>query len=213
MRIERRIGRKVVTVQSRESVERAQTLMATYGIRHLPVLDGTRLVGVISDRDLRGVMIPVPSRGRARRPILALPAQILVAEAMTPDPVVIPKNADIEQAARLMVARRIGCLPVVDRGRLVGIVTEIDVLRVFLAIMGVLEESSRIDVALGGRPHALERATSVIREAGGAVMSVGMSPARRGNPRVHHIRLRKTDTRPIAAALRAAGFRVLDRMG
>jgi acetoin utilization protein AcuB len=213
VKIERRMKRRLVTIQANESVERAQTLMATYGIRHLPVLDGTRLVGVISDRDLRAVMIPLRSRARARRPILALPAAVRVAEAMTPDPVVIPRSADIEQAARLMVERKIGCLPVVERGRLAGIVTEADVLRVFLEIMGVLAESSRIDVVLGSGGHALERATRVIREAGGTVISVGMSPARRGIPRVHHVRLRKCETRPIAAALRKAGFRVLDRMG
>ena len=65
-------------------------------------------------------MIPLPPRGRSRRPALALPAKVLVADAMTPDPVVIPKSADIEQAARLLVTRRIGCLPVVERGRLAG---------------------------------------------------------------------------------------------
>lgn len=213
MKIERRMKRRMVTIQADESVERAQTLMVSYGIRHLPVLDGTKLVGVISDRDLRAVMIPLRSHARTRRPILALPTEVRVAEAMTANPVVISRSADIEHAARLMLERKIGCLPVVERGRLVGIVTENDVLRVFLDIMGVLTESSRIDVVLGAGGHALERASRVIREAGGTVMSVGMSPARRGIPRVHHIRLRKCETRPIAAALRKAGFRVLDRMG
>jgi acetoin utilization protein AcuB len=207
--------RKVITVQRGDSVELAQTLMAMNDIRHLPVLDGERLVGIISDSDVRGMMVPQRAgRGRAARPeAFYLPADRRVEEAMTADPAWVSPGADIEDAARALLDRKIGCLPVLERDRVVGVITASDILRVFMEIMGVLESSSRVDVALGRSPRALERATELIRQNGGEIISVGMSPGRRGAARVHHFRLRSCDTGPIATALRGAGFRVLDLMG
>lgn len=215
MRVERRMQRRVITIQKGEPVERAQTLMAVNNIRHLPVLDGERLVGVLSDSDVRGVMIPQRAcSGRAARPeAFYLPADRRVEEAMTADPAWVAPGADIEDAARALLERKIGCLPVLERNRVVGIITASDILWVFMEIMGVLESSSRIDVSLGRSPRALERATELIRQHGGEIISVGMSPGGRGAARVHHFRLRSCDTGPIAAALRAARFRVLDLMG
>lgn len=215
MRVERRMRRKVITIQRSESIERAQTLMSMHNIRHLPVLDGERLVGVLSDSDIRGVMISQRScRGRgARREVFYLPADVTVEDAMTADPAWVTPQADIEGAARTLLDRKIGCLPVLDHGRVVGIITETDILWVFMEIMGILESSSRIDVVLGKSPRAMERATEVIREHHGEIISVGLSPGRRGAARLHHFRLRSCDTAPIAAALREAGFRVQDRMG
>jgi acetoin utilization protein AcuB len=215
MRVERRMRRKVIAIQKDETVERAQTLMAINGIRHLPVLDGRKLVGVLSDSDIRALMSPqrACSAGVRRREVFYLPAGVRAEEAMTADPVFVPPGTDIEDAARLLITRKIGCLPVVDRGRLVGIFTETDILWVFMEIMGILASSSRLDVALGRTPRAMERATEVIHRLHGEIISVGMSPGRRGAARVHHFRLKTCDTEPIAAALRKVGFRVLDRMG
>jgi acetoin utilization protein AcuB len=215
MRVERRMRRKVITIQRDESVERAQTLMAINGIRHLPVLEGRRLVGVLSDSDIRALMIPqrACSTAARRREIFFLPAGVRVEEAMSADPVSVPPGADIEEAARLLIARRIGCLPVVDRGRLVGIITETDILWVFMEIMGILASSSRIDIALGRRPRAMERATEVIHAQRAEIISVGMSPGRGRAPRLHHFRLKSCDTAPIATALRKAGFRVREAIG
>jgi acetoin utilization protein AcuB len=215
MKIERRMRQAVISIQKGETVDRAQTLMAQSGIRHLPVLDGRRLIGIISDRDVSGVM--VRQRGGARsanagRAYFLVPG-VRVEEAMTPDPVTIGPAADLEEAARLLLTRKIGCLPVVDRGRVVGIITETDILGVVTEIMGLLKSSTRIDIALGPDPRALERTSGIIRRHHGKIISVGMSPGRGGLPRVHHFRLQSCDTAPIAASLRRAGFRVLEQRG
>jgi acetoin utilization protein AcuB len=215
MRIERRMRRNVITVQREESVDHAQTLMAQNGIRHLPVLEGQRLVGIISDRDVFGVAV------QQRRATGSMPAGksyflvpgVRVEEVMTPDPIVIAPGTHIEEAARLFISRKIGCLPVVDHGRVIGIITETDVLAVVTEILGLLQSSSRIDVALGRDPRALERTSEIIRRHRGRIISVGMSPARAGTPRVHHFRLKHCDVEPIAASLRRAGFRVVESMG
>lgn len=206
--------RTVVTIPKDETVEHARSLMARHRIRHLPVLEGKRLVGIITDRDVRCAMEPRPAPGRGARRTWVLPPETRVADAMTPDPVTVTPATDIEEAARLLVERRIGCLPVVDsRGAVVDIVSETDILLVFMEMMGVLASSSRIDVALGRGTEDLERATAAIHRAGGKVISIGMSPGRKGAPRAHHFRLTSCDTGPIVAALRKAGFRVLGSMG
>jgi acetoin utilization protein AcuB len=215
MMIDRRMHRAVVTIQKGATVDHAQTLMAQRGIRHLPVLDGDDLVGILTDRDVRGVMVRqrvgVASAGAGRAYFLV--PGVLVEEAMTPDPVTIRSGADLDEAARLLISRKIGCLPVVDHGRLVGIITETDLLGVVTEIMGLLANSSRIDIALGRDPRALERTSEIIRRHHGKIISVGMSPGRGGLPRVHHFRLRSCDVGPIAESLRRAGYRVLEQRG
>lgn len=215
MKIERRMRLAVITIQKNDTVDRAQTLMAQNGIRHLPVLDGRRLVGVITDRDVHGVMVRQRAgagSADAGRAYFLVPG-VLVEEAMTPDPVTVPPGADLDDAARLLITRKIGCLPVVERGRVVGIITGADILGVVTEIMGLLKSSSRIDIALGRDPRALERTSEIIRRHHGKIISVGMSPGRGGLPRVHHFRLRSCDLTPIAASLRRAGFRVLEQRG
>lgn len=207
--------RNVVTVQRDDSVDCAQTLMARHGFRHLPVLDGRRLVGVISDRDVRGTL--VRQRGgacgiHADRAYFLLPG-LRVDEVMSAHPVCIAPGADLEEAARLLLTRKIGCLPVVDEGQVVGIITETDILAVVTEILGLLESSSRIDIALGRDPRALERSSEIIRRHRGKIISVGMSPGRGSAPRVHHFRLKSCDVAPIAASLRRAGFRVVHSIG
>jgi acetoin utilization protein AcuB len=215
MKVERRMRRSVITVRGDESVDRAHTLMARHGIRHLPVVDDGRLVGVLSDRDIRATIVrrrcgTSASSGQA---LYLLPG-LRVGDAMTPDPVSIHPGADIEEAARLLIARKIGCLPVVDDdGRVVGIITSTDILAVVTQILGLLRCSSRIDIALGRDPRALERTSEIIRRHHGRIISVGVSPGHRGTPRVHHFRLSSCDLGPIADSLRRAGFRVLERMG
>jgi len=206
---------RVITIQRGESVDRAQTLMALHNIRHLPVLEGQRLVGVISDRDVLGVMVQQRrgSCGSRAGKAYFLPPGVRVDEAMTTDPVVVAPGADIEEVARLLIARKIGCLPVVDRDRVVGIITETDILGIFTEIMGLLESSSRIDIALGRNPLALERTSEIIRRHRGKIISVGISPGRGGAPRIHHFRLRSCDTAVIAASLRRAGYHVLEPLG
>lgn len=215
MRVDRRMRRRVLTIQRDDTVDRAQSLMAQHGIRHLPVLDGETLVGVLSDRDVRGAMLLQRSPGRLRSEGCSyyLPPGIRVDEAMSPSPVSVGPATDIEEAVRLLLERRIGCLPVVAEGRVVGIITETDILWVFSEMMGLLESSSRIDVVLGRSPGAMERTMEIIRSHRGRIISVGMSPARKGQPRVHHFRLKSCDTAPIAAALARAGYRVIERMG
>ena len=124
----------LVTVQPQETARHAYRLMRDRRFRHLPVVEDGQLVGILSDRDLRPVLLS-PTLARAR-----------VRELMSEDLTTVGPDAPVEEAASLLVVKKIGCLPVVADGRLIGIVTETDLLAVLVELLGLLTQSTRLDV-------------------------------------------------------------------
>jgi acetoin utilization protein AcuB len=186
----------LVTVRPDETARHAYRLMRDHRFRHLPVVERGRLVGVLSDRDLRPVLLS-PTLARAR-----------VKELMSEDVTTVALDAPVEEAASLLVVKKIGCLPVVADGALVGIVTETDLLAVLVELLGLLTQSTRLDVGVAGGPDAYERIVEIIRGQDGRIISVGAVPGSAGKT-VFSVRLEPRDPRPIVDALQAAGFEVL----
>jgi acetoin utilization protein AcuB len=125
---------KLYTVSPDDSVENAVRMLQQRSVRHLLVLDGHDLVGIISDRDLKRALDTTKSKHKKLLNLgglFFLLEPILVREIMTSDPVSIAPSATAQEAARVMLSRRFGALPVVKSGKLVGIVTETDLLRHF----------------------------------------------------------------------------------
>jgi acetoin utilization protein AcuB len=126
-----------ITIEPQAAVGTAIAVMIERGVRHLPVVDDDgRLVGIVTDRDVRGAaMLPELAEHlsvTARRRLLDLGARLddlRVRDVMSWSPVTIGPDAPVHVAAALMFERRVGSLPVVDGGRVVGIVTERDVLK------------------------------------------------------------------------------------
>jgi CBS domain-containing membrane protein len=116
------------TIDRNQTLDVAEELTASSHIRHLPVVEGARVVGVLSQRDLFQAALArtlgYGSNGRKR-----VLRTIAVKEVMSEPAVTVEASTAIREAARLMVSRKIGCLPVVDRDALVGLVTEGDVVR------------------------------------------------------------------------------------
>jgi acetoin utilization protein AcuB len=120
-----------VTVGVDMPVLEAQKLMATRGIRHLPVTEGGRLCGFVTDRDIR-LNVPSPASSLSVWEMNYLMAQLTVESVMTKTVIMVAPERDAAAAAQIMLDHKIGALPVVDRGRVVGIVTETDLLRAFV---------------------------------------------------------------------------------
>ncbi len=134
MRVISMMHTQVITVTPEMSLAEVQRLMRDNHIRHIPVVSGPgyqRLVGMITDRDIREAA-PSPATTLTRGEIAYQMETTSVKTCMTQEVVCIGPEAEMVQAARLLVQRRIGCLPVVDHATLVGVVTEIDCLRAFL---------------------------------------------------------------------------------
>jgi acetoin utilization protein AcuB len=140
MKIEHWMKHPVVTVKRQDSALHARELMEKHRINQLPVVLEGRLVGIVTDRDLRdafpSVFDAVPLAGRRARKAGTDPATIPVEDVMTADVVTLGPQAFVADAARLMRRQRIGAIPVVDGARLVGILTRSDVLDAFAELAG-----------------------------------------------------------------------------
>jgi acetoin utilization protein AcuB len=187
---------ELTTVGPDETARGAYKQMRDRRIRHLPVVADGRLVGILSDRDLRPVLLS-PGLAKAR-----------VSELMSEQLTTVAPDVPVEDAASLLVVKKIGCLPVLDGDRLVGIVTETDLLGVLVELLGLLTESTRLDVGVSGGPDSYERVVEIIRRHRGRIISVGAVPAA-GDQTVFSVRLEPCDPTPLVAALTAAGFDVL----
>jgi acetoin utilization protein AcuB len=133
----------VWTLQVSDSLRKAFHLLSNARVRHAPVLKGDRLVGILSERDVR-MYLPPPSQrgGKSGQPVgEAVGDETRVYEMMTGDPVSIGPYHSVTAAARVLLERRIGALPVVDEGRVVGIVTQTDILRAMLEHVEELKDS------------------------------------------------------------------------
>jgi acetoin utilization protein AcuB len=133
MKVSELMTRKLITVGPDDTVEGAVRLLRQRGVRHLLVMKEGRLVGILSDRDIKRAMDP----GKPKKKLLNLGGlffllePIYVREIMTPDPVTVEPEMSAQEAAALMVTQRFGALPVERKGETVGIVTETDLLRYF----------------------------------------------------------------------------------
>ncbi|MBI4637737.1 MAG: CBS domain-containing protein [Candidatus Rokubacteria bacterium] len=131
MRVSDLMSRNVVTIGTWDSCQEAVARMHRAGIRHLPVVDETdRLAGVVTDRDLRHRLFsPEVFRAIGTVPVDALLRTVPITQIMSTPAVTVEPDDDLEAAARLMLEDKVGSLPVVKDGRVVGILTETDLLR------------------------------------------------------------------------------------
>jgi acetoin utilization protein AcuB len=134
MKVSKLMSRKLITVTPDDSVERAVQLLRQRGVRHLLVLKDGRLVGIVSDRDLKRALDPAKVRKRKLLNLgglFFLLEPFLIREIMSRDVVSIDPNATAQMAASLMLEMKFGALPVVKNNRLLGIITETDLLKYF----------------------------------------------------------------------------------
>ena len=127
--------RDPVSVSPSDTMRVVLERMRQRNCRRLPVVEGGKLVGIVSDRDVR-LALNSPFILRERREDETLLERVVVAECMTPDPVTLPPDASVLDAARLIHERKFGGIPIVDAGKLVGIVTETDLLACFTELLG-----------------------------------------------------------------------------
>ena len=133
MLVQELMTRDPLTVPLETAVTDARRMMVERRIRHLLVTDGSRLAGIVTDRDIR-LNLPSPATSLSVWEINYLVARLSVESVMTRPVITVDPRRDAVAAARIMLEHKIGALPVVDAGTIVGIVTETDILRAFTAL-------------------------------------------------------------------------------
>jgi acetoin utilization protein AcuB len=189
-----------ITITEDASIQDAIELMKANSIRHLPVIaPGMVLKGFVTLADLKQGLIP------------SMVGNLSLSDIMIRNPITVHPDDEIEIAAQKFYKHKIGGMPVVKEEKLVGIITESDILRAFIDMMGILNASSRIDVVIRNTPGSFQHALQTIHETGGEIISVGMT-ARQANRRIYFFRLNPCKTKRIKEALEAEGFEVTDAM-
>ena len=196
--------RDVLTVSPGTTAAEALKLCRERRVRHLPVMEGGRLVGIISDRDLRSA---TPALGDPNR--AAALQKIRVGDEMSGEVTTAEPEDPIEQAAMTMHEGRIGALPVVEGGDLVGMVTSSDVMAALVRLVGAHVPGSRIEVSLPDRPGALAEVVNIVRDRGVNIVSVLSAPGESSSESVAVLRVATINTMGLTEALTAAGFPVL----
>ncbi len=185
-----------ITVTAQAKVEEAIELMKCHSIRHLPVVNKkNQLLGLLTLADLKQALIH------------SMLGELTLTDMMIRKPFTVKPDDDIEIAAQLIYEHKIGGLPVTQLDQLVGIITETDILRAFIDMMGILSNSVRIDIITGDAPGDLNRAIQIIHDHGGDIIHVGMT-AQQSARRTYYFRLSPCPTQPIHEALSTAGFEV-----
>lgn len=163
-----------VTVNPDTSVPAALRLMRERKVRRLPVVDSHgRLVGIVSDKDLLWAS-PSPATTLAVWEIPELLGKLKVEKVMTHYVITVAEKTPLEEAARLMADKKIGGLPVMQGPDLVGIITETDLFKNLLELLGGRRSGVRVAVAVPAIKGVLSRITTAIFEAGGNIVGIGM---------------------------------------
>ena len=206
MLVEDVMRRDVVTASPKTTLPAALALVQQRGIRHLPVVEDGSLVGIVSDRDLKRAMAS-PATSLERHELAYLLDRLTLAEFMTCAVMTVAPSFPVEEAARLMVREKISALPVTEAGRLVGIVTETDVLDLFVKAMGAGEPSSRIDVVLKEPSASMAEVVRAIEDVEAVISSVVTLPGRAGRREVV-VRVKTINPGPAIGRLEARGYTV-----
>jgi acetoin utilization protein AcuB len=175
MLVRERMTPNPVTITPDASVPEALRLMREKKVRRLPVIDAHgRLVGIVSDKDLLHAS-PSPATSLAIWEIPELLSRLKIEKVMTQAVITVGEETPLEEAARLMADRRIGGLPVMAGERLVGIITETDLFKILLELLGGRRLGVRITVAVTGAKGKLAQIAGAVFGVGGDIVGLGLS--------------------------------------
>jgi acetoin utilization protein AcuB len=173
MLVETRMSHPVVTVPSDMPIHDALQLMRRESIRRLPVVNPQgKMIGIVSDRDLLHAE-PSDVTSLSVWELNYLLARITVDEVMTSEVITVDEDTPIEDAARIMADHKIGGLPVMRGEELVGIITETDLFKIFLELLGAREPGVRITALLRNTPGELTKLTAAIADIKGNIVAMG----------------------------------------
>jgi acetoin utilization protein AcuB len=166
------MSKNVITVDEDDSMQAAMKLMKGNGIRMLPVLKKDKLVGVVTDRDLKRASASDATTLDIHE-LLYLISKIKVQSVMTKNPITVPRNYTVEETAEVLLKHKISGAPVVDQnGKVVGVITQTDLFRVLISLTGVGKGGIQFAFQLEDRPGSIKEVADIIRLYGGRMVSI-----------------------------------------
>ena len=166
------MSKQVITVDANDSMNKAIHLLKEHNIKMLPVMEKGKLVGVVTDRDLKRSSASDATSLEIHE-LLYLISKIKVKDIMTKNPVTIPLDYTIEEAAEVLLKHNISGVPVIDHhGNIVGIITQNDIFRTLISLTGVEKKGIQFGLEVEDRPGSIKEVSDIIRQYGGRMASI-----------------------------------------
>ncbi|MBI5591491.1 MAG: CBS domain-containing protein [Deltaproteobacteria bacterium] len=165
------MNKPAITIDKHSSMQEAMNLMKTHRITLLPVMDKNRLVGVVTDRDLKKAS-PSGATTLEIHELLYLLSTIQIKDIMSPKPISVPPDFTIEETAELLLANKISGVPVVDDGSVVGVITHTDLFKVIISLTGIGKKGIQFAFCLEDRQGSILDVAQIIRGFGGRIASI-----------------------------------------
>mgnify|MGYP003547005273 CR=1 FL=1 len=173
MLVGERMSRPVITVSPDAPINDVLAMFRKEHIRRAPVIKNGKLVGIVSQTDLLNAS-PSPVTTLSVWEMNHLLSKVTVSRVMSKKIRTVNAGTPIEEAARIMADAKIGGLPVMSDGKLVGIITETDLFKIFLEMMGARQKATRVTATISDQPGTLGKLTKAVAGAGGNIISLGM---------------------------------------
>ena len=178
-----RMSRPVISVSPDEPINEVLAMFREEHIRRAPVMKDDKLVGIVAERDLLNAS-PSSVTTLSVWEMNYLISKVTVKNVMTKKVITVDRDTPIEEAARIMADKKIGGLPVMSADKVVGMITETDLFKIFLELMGARQKATRVTVTIPAVPGELAKITGAISHNGGDFISFGMFSGPDANSRV-----------------------------
>jgi acetoin utilization protein AcuB len=210
MLVRERMSRNPVTIQASASITEALRVMREKRVRRLPVLDEQgKMIGIVSEKDLLYAS-PSPATSLSIYEMHDLLTRLKVTELMTAEVITVSPDMPLEEAALIMADKKIGGLPVLEHGQLVGIITETDIFKVFLEMLGARQPGLRLTVEMPEQKGEMARLTTAIARLGGNILALGSMFGDDPSRSQVTVKVDDVPTDQLIAAMNELGLEVLD---
>ena len=208
MRIRDFMSTNVVAVDEKTSIHDARKIMEAHKIRRLPVMKKDKLVGLVTKHMLLEAS-PSPATSLSIHELHYLLAKMTVKDIMVKNPYTISPDMPAEEALQLGQEMGYGAFPVMEDGRLVGMVTESDIVRLMTRVLGVREKAERIDIKASRDFGNMKRIMEILDRHRAVLLSMmTLSPEHEDEDWLVVLRLKSEDAEPIVKELKSSGFNV-----
>ena len=166
------MSKKVISIDADDSMEDAMGLLKEHGIRRLPVMKNGKLVGIVTDRDLKNASASDATTLEIHE-LLYLLTKVKVKDIMTKDPITVPPDYTVEETAQVLLESKISGAPVADEsGKVVGIITQSDLFRVLMSLTGIENGGIQFGLQVEDRAGSIKEVADFVRIYGGRMVSI-----------------------------------------
>lgn len=208
MFVGRRMTRNLITATPDTSILKVKNILKEYNIDQIPVVEGRKLVGIITDKDIRDNSAS-PASTLSIHELNYLLSEMKVREIMTKKLYTVSPGTTIEEATKLINEKRVNSLPVVVGDELFGIITTCDLLNVLLDFMGMDTPSSRVELMLSSDMGEIAKIAGIINKLGLTIMSIVSTTNReKGDTRIAVIRVNTDDITELSKVFEESGYKM-----